>query len=87
MKSMKCKICKKEIKGWNKKMLDWNMEVHLQKHKRDSEIKSNSSTPHGSDRTTSFFQGVDVQSNEGKGNVLKKKENTPKSLKTSTEVK
>ena len=39
MKSQKCKICGKEIKGWNQKMIDFNMNVHLDKHKREE--KSN----------------------------------------------
>ena len=39
MKSKTCKICGKEIKGWNQKMIDFNMEVHIQKHKRDEEKK------------------------------------------------
>jgi len=36
MEVKKCKICGKEIKGWNKKMLEWNMRVHLEKHKREN---------------------------------------------------
>ena len=37
MKSKTCKICGEEIKGWNDKMIDWNMKIHLEKHKRDKE--------------------------------------------------
>ena len=33
MKSKKCPVCKQEIRGWNDKMIDYNMEVHIkQKH-------------------------------------------------------
>ena len=35
MISKKCKICGKEIRGWNEKMLDWNFNVHLEKHRRE----------------------------------------------------
>jgi len=36
MKSKKCPVCKKEIKGWNKKMIDYNMRIHIEKHERDN---------------------------------------------------
>lgn len=29
MKQKKCPICKKEIKGWNNKMIDYNMKQHI----------------------------------------------------------
>lgn len=41
MKSRKCPICKKEIKGWNEAMVEWNLKVHLSKHKRDKGDKKN----------------------------------------------
>ena len=40
MKSKKCKICGKEIKGWNDKMIDYNLSVHIEKHKREEKLKS-----------------------------------------------
>ena len=29
MISKKCPFCDKEVKGWNEKMLDYNMQTHI----------------------------------------------------------
>ena len=40
MKSKKCKICGKEIKGWNDSMIDYNMKVHIDtQHKEEAKYE------------------------------------------------
>lgn len=39
MKAKRCPICKKEIRGFNNKQLDWNYYVHVESCKRKQKKK------------------------------------------------
>jgi glutaredoxin len=41
MKSKRCPICKKEIRGLEEKSLNWNLKLHLEKHKKGEEENKN----------------------------------------------
>lgn len=84
MKSKECEICGKEIKGWNEKMLKWNMDSHLLKHKRNDLSAENPGKPltflHTSEESEEISKGATT-------NTSNNDNNSPEPLKSSEKAK